>query len=301
MQKNLIIIIGPTGVGKTDISIDISKKYNADIISSDSRQFYKELCIGTAVPTKEQLNAVKHHFIQNKSITDYYNASLYELDVIKLMSEMYKSHDNLLLVGGSGMYVDAVCNGIDDIPDIDADLRKSLIERSENDGIESLRIELKRLDPEFYDTVDLKNKQRILRALEVCHQSGKTFTSFRTKKTKDRDFKTIKIGLNRDREELYNRINLRVDMMIEEGLVEEARSVHEFKEANALKTVGYRELFDYFEGIHSLEKAIELIKRNSRHYAKRQLTWFARDKEITWFHPDNSEEIFNHIDELIEL
>ncbi len=295
MQKLLIVIVGPTAVGKTDLSIDFAKNYNAEIISADSRQFYKELSIGTAVPTNDQLNSVKHNFIHNKSIHEYYNAYKYEQDVIEFLQQYYKTHDKAIMTGGSGMYIDAVCNGIDLIPDIDDKLRNSLIERMENEGVESLRFELKKLDPEFYKLVDLKNKQRILRALEVCIQTGKPFSSFRTKSKKEREFKIIKIGLNRDREELYDRINHRVDIMIESGLVKEARSVEQYKNAYALKTVGYRELFAHFNGEYDLNKAIELIKRNTRHFARRQLTWFNKDKEIVWFHPDDKSEILEQI------
>lgn len=296
-MKTLIVILGPTGVGKTDLSIDIAIKLNAEILSSDSRQIYKELKIGTAVPEDEQLAKVKHHFIQHKSIEDYYNVSHYENEAINKLNVLFKTNDYALLVGGSGMYIDAVCSGIDDIPDIDMELRESLIKREKEEGLESIRFELKHLDPEFYDKVDLKNTQRVLRALEVCLQTGKPFSSFRTGKTKSRDFNIIKIGLNIEREKLYNRINQRVDIMVNEGLVEEARKVFPKKHLNALKTVGYRELFDSFDEKHSIEKAIELIKRNSRHYAKRQLSWFSRDKEIQWFKPSSLDDILKFITE----
>ena len=301
MNKNLIVLLGPTGIGKTDLSIDIAMHFNTDILSSDSRQFYKELRIGTAVPTSLQLKKVKHHFIWNKSIHDYYNVSMYEQEVLQTLEVLFKEKDNAFLVGGSGLYIDAVCKGIDDMPDIDEDLRNSLLERIEKEGVESLRFDLKKLDPESYANIDLKNKNRLLRAVEVCLMTGKPYSSYRNKTAKERDFKLIKIGLRRDREELYERINMRVDMMMEEGLLEEAKSVFEYKNLNALKTVGYRELFGYFEGIHSLEKAIELIKRNSRHYAKRQITWFARDKDIKWFHPDDKNEILKYLSSKIKL
>lgn len=295
MNKYLIALFGPTGVGKTDLSIDIAKSLSTEIISCDSRQFYKELRIGTAVPTTEQLSAIKHHLIQNKSIHDYYNVSMFEFDVLDILKELYKEKDSAMLVGGSGMYINAVCNGIDDIPDADMKLRESLTKRVETEGLDSLRHELKLLDPKFYDIVDLHNTQRVLRAVEVCLQTGKPYSSFRKESPKQRDFKIIKIGLNRDRQELYERINLRVDMMVDEGLVKEVKSVYEHKHVNALKTVGYRELFDHFDGKHSYEKAIELIKRNSRHYAKRQLSWFNRDKETHWFHPEETDKIIAFI------
>jgi len=296
MAKKLIVIVGPTGIGKTDLSINIASYFKTDILSSDSRQFYKELSIGTAVPNLEQLNTIQHHFIQHLSIHDYYNASMFEMDSLKLLSSLFETKNYVLLVGGSGMYIDAVCKGIDDIPDIDIEIRNSLIDRMEAEGIESLRFELKKLDPDFYNLVDLKNKQRVLRALEVCLQTGKSYSSFRTHLLRERNFKIVKIGLTMNRDELYQRINLRVDQMIEQGLVEEARSMFPNKHLNSLKTVGYRELFDYFEGKQSFEKAIELIKRNSRHYAKRQLSWFNRDKEINWFNPSQFEEIVKCIE-----
>ncbi len=287
----LIVLLGPTGVGKTDLSISLSNTFNAPIISSDSRQFFKEMKIGTAVPTDEQLNSTTHHFIGHKSVTERYSCGMFEIDALNLLSDIYKTHNAAMLVGGSGLYIDALCNGIDDFPTPDAELRQSLHEQLKNDGIESLRAQLKLLDPEYYNSVDLKNPQRVLKGLEVCLQTGKTYTSFLTNPNKKRPFQIIKIGLNRDRDELYNRINLRVDEMIQLGLLDEAKQLYPLKNLNALNTVGYRELFDYFDGKHNLETAIELIKRNSRRYAKRQLTWWARDNEINWFHPEQGDEI----------
>lgn len=292
MNPCLIVLLGPTGVGKTQLSIDLAKSLNTEIISSDSRQFYRELCIGTAIPDAEQLKEIPHHFIHIKSVQDYYNASLFELEVLKFLETQFQKTSKVLMVGGSGMYINAVCNGIDDIPDADMTLRNMLINRLETEGLESLRNELKMLDPEFYASADLSNSQRILRAMEVCLQTGKPFSSFRLKEPKLRNFRIIKIGLNRDRKELYERINIRVDQMICEGLVEEAKKVYQYRGMYALKTVGYKELFAHFDGSISLEKAVELIKQNSRNYARRQLTWFRRDKEIQWFHPDQIEEIF---------
>ncbi len=294
-MKTLIAIIGPTGVGKTDLSIDIAQRLNTEIISCDSRQVYKELKIGTAVPTKSQLQKVKHHFIGTKSIYDYYNASMFEVEVLELLDTLFQSFDNVIMTGGSGLYINAVCNGIDDLPTIDHELRTELLERLKNEGVESLRMQLKMLDPDYYRQADTKNPKRILKALEVTLQTGKPYSSFLTNPKKDRNFRILKIGLQRDRDELYERINLRVDQMIKEGLVEEARSFYKEKHLNSLNTVGYRELFDYFDGSISLEKAIELIKRNSRHYAKRQISWFGRDNEIQWFHPDESEKIIEFI------
>jgi tRNA dimethylallyltransferase len=294
-NKSLIVIIGPTGIGKTDLSIFLAQKLATEIISADSRQFFRELKIGTAVPDDEQLQAVKHHFIGNKSIHDYYNASSFEFEVIDLLKKLFKTKNQVIMVGGSGMYVDAVCKGIDDLPEIDMEIREQLIKKFETEGIESLRFELKRLDPDYYAIADLKNPKRLLKALEITLQTGKPYSSFRTKTTKKRDFNIIKIGLNIEREKLYERIEQRVDKMIENGLVNEAKQFLAFKHLNSLNTVGYKELFPYLEGKYSLERAVELIKRNSRRYAKRQLSWFNRDKEINWFRPDEREKILNFI------
>lgn len=294
-MKTLIVIEGPTGVGKTDLSINLAKAFNTEIISCDSRQFFKELRIGTAVPEPEQLEAVKHHFIQNLSIQDYYNAAKFEVDALERLKEIFKYKDVCLMVGGSGLYIDAVCRGIDMIPDITPELRNELINRLNTEGIESLRFELKKLDPVYYEEVDLKNKQRVLRALEVCYTSGKPFSSFRTGDSKKRSFEIVKIALNRDRDELYERINKRVDMMLDEGLIDEAKSVYKYKGAVPLKTVGYRELFDYFEGITDKAEAVRLIKRNTRHYAKRQINWFSRDEKTAWYNPNQEEEILNYL------
>ncbi len=295
MKNTLIVINGPTAIGKTDLSIYLAKKLDTEIISADSRQFYKELKIGTAVPDNAQLKSVKHHFIGNKSIHDYYNASSFEFEVINLLKKLFLKTNQVIMVGGSGMYVDAVCKGIDDLPEIDMEIRSSLIKKFETEGIESLRFELKRLDPDYYAVADLKNPKRLLKALEITLQTGKPYSTFRTKTIKKRDFNILKIGLNMDREKLYERIELRVDKMIENGLIDEAKQFIEYKKLNSLNTVGYKELFPYLEGEYSLERAIELIKRNTRRYAKRQLSWFNRDKEINWFMPDEKEKILNFI------
>ena len=294
-KKTLIVIVGPTGIGKTDLGIYLAQKLGTEIISADSRQFYKELKIGTAVPSADELKTVKHHFIGNKSIHDYYNASSYEFEVIGLLDKLFKKKNPLILLGGSGMYVDAVCKGIDDLPEIDMDIRNMLIKKHEKEGVESLRFELKKIDPDYYEIADLKNPKRLLKALEITMMTGQPYSAFRKKEIKKRDFDTVKIGLNIEREALYKRIEQRVDKMIASGLVEEARQFHQYRNLNSLNTVGYKELFPYFDGEYPLGRAVELIKRNSRRYAKRQLTWFGRDKDIVWFKPDEKEKILNFI------
>ncbi len=296
-MKYLIVLLGPTGVGKTDLSIEIAKWLDTVIISSDSRQVYKELKIGTAVPDESQLQSVKHYMIGNKSIFDYYNASMYEFEVIDILHHTYKTKDTALLVGGSGFYIDAVCRGIDDLPTIDQEVRQWLLKRLKDEGIESLRFDLKRLDPEYYSQTDLKNPKRILKALEVCIMTGKPYAAFRTGTKKKREFISLKIGITRERNELYSRIEQRVDKMLEAGLEEEARRFYNHKKLNSLNTVGYKELFGYFDGEYSFNKAVELIKRNTRRYAKRQLSWFHRDKSIRWFHPSEKEQIKQYIAE----
>lgn len=298
-KKYLVVVLGPTGIGKTDLSIKLAQKFNTSIISCDSRQFYKELKIGVAAPDEQQLATVKHHFIGNISIHDYYNVSKFEFEVLDKLDELYKEVDLVIMTGGSGLYIDAVCDGIDDLPDIDEEIRNSLIHKAETEGVETLRFELKRLDPEYYEKVDLRNKNRILRALEVCIMTGQPYSSFRTRNKKTRNFEIIKIGLNIDRQELYDRIDKRVDIMLEDGLIEEARTYFPNKNLNALNTVGYKELFDYFEDKYPLEEAIRLIKRNSRHYAKRQLSWFGRYDDITWFSPKQESEIVDFVKSII--
>lgn len=295
MKKTLIVILGPTGIGKTELSIELALMLKTVIISSDSRQVYKELKIGTAAPKDEDLQRVQHFMIGNKSIHHYYSAGIYEEEVLEILKGIFKTKDTAILAGGSGMYIDAVCKGIDYLPDVDQSLRSRLLNQFKDEGIESLRFDLQRLDPEHYKVVDLNNPKRILKALEVCIQTGKTYTSFLTKPDKERAFKIIKIGLEREREELYNRINQRVDILFEEGLEEEARRYFEFRGLNSLNTVGYKELFGYFEGKYDFEEAKRLIKRNSRRYAKRQMTWFKRDEEIKWFHPSEKDSIIEYI------
>jgi tRNA dimethylallyltransferase len=295
MKNILIVLLGPTGVGKTDISINLANRFNCEIISADSRQFFSEMKIGTAVPSDDQLNTINHHFIRFKSVEDYYSSSLFERDVINLLPTLFSKNNFVLMSGGSGMYIDAVCSGIDDIPDVDPEVREKYISRYKEDGIEGLRAALKILDPEHYSKVDLKNHKRIMRALEICETAGRPYSSFLKKNKREREFGIIKIGLERTREDLYNRINLRVDAMIDAGLEEEARNLQKFRNLNAMNCVGYREFFDYFDGKITRDKAIELIKRNSRRYAKRQLTWWGKDKDIKWFHPDQVEKIIEYI------
>lgn len=295
-KKTLIVLIGPTGVGKTDLSIKIAEKYGSPIISADSRQLYSDLKIGTAAPTKEYLNRVKHYFVGTLKLTDYYSAAQYESEAISLLEELFKTNDTILLTGGSMMYIDAICKGIDDIPTVDYETRQMMMEKYEKEGLERLCAELKLLDPEYYSIVDLKNPKRVIHALEICYMTGKTYTSFRTGNRKQRPFDIIKIGLCRDREELYDRINKRVDIMINDGLVDEVKSVYQYKDLNSLNTVGYKEIIQYLEGNCTLEFAIEKIKQNSRIYSRKQMTWFKRDNEIKWFHPDREDEIMEYIE-----
>lgn len=299
MNKNLIIILGPTGIGKTDLSLEIAEKYNTEIISSDSRQIYKNMPIGTAAPDESQLKRVKHHFVGIMSPDTYYSAAQFETDVINLLQELFIRHDNVIMTGGSMMYIDAVCKGIDDIPTIDAETRSILIERYQKEGLDNLCAELKLLDPEYYSIADIKNPKRVIHALEVCYMTGKTYTSFRKREKKERPFNIIKVGLRREREELYDRINKRVDMMIGQGLIEEVKRLTEYKKLNSLNTVGYKEIFKYLDGEYSLDFAIEKIKQNTRIYSRKQMTWFKKDPEIEWFHPDEKEKIFEYLDSKI--
>ncbi len=294
-MASLIVITGPTAVGKTELCIDIAKYYGVPIINADSRQIYRELKIGTATPTEEQLKSVKHYFVGSISIDNYYNASMYEQDVLTLLDKQFKHSSIQLLTGGSMMYIDAVCNGIDDIPTIREDIREEMKKRYANEGLEALCEDLRRLDPEHYEIVDKKNYRRVIHALEICYQTGRTYTSFRRQEKKQRPFKIIKIGLNREREELYHRINLRVDQMMTDGLLDEVQSLQSKRTNNALNTVGYKEMFTYLDGTWSLEEAVERIKGNPRRYARKQLTWFKRDEEMRWFHPQQKEDILKYI------
>lgn len=300
MSKYLIVIAGPTGIGKTDLSIEIAKKYNADILSCDSRQFFKEMSIGTAVPTKKELEEVKHHFIQNISIEQEYSVGKFEIDALKKINEIHKTNEVVVMVGGSGLYIDAVCRGLDHFPDVPNILRDELNLKYEKQGIEVLKKQLDALDPEYYKEVDQANPHRIIRALEICIHTGKTFTSFRKQQQKARPFKTIKLILTRDREELYDRINKRVDFMMAQGLLEEAQNLYKQKENNALQTVGYKELFAYFDGEWDLETAILEVKKNTRRYAKRQMTWFRRDSNSIFFNPSDTHQIFKYLETQIK-
>jgi tRNA dimethylallyltransferase len=295
MPDRLIVILGPTGIGKSNMAIDIAEQLGTEIISSDSRQFYHEMSIGTAVPSESDLKRIKHHFIRHISVESYYSASLFENDAIARLQELFKLHRDVIMAGGSGLYIDAVCGSIDEIPDVDPEVRKKYLDIFAADGIDPLRSELKLVDPDYYAQTDIRNHKRLLRALEIYWTTGKPYSSYLLNKGKTRDFEIVRIGLNMDREELYHRIEERVDAMMEAGLEEEARSVAHLKNLNALNTVGYRELFNYFDGEISRDKAIELIKRNSRRYAKRQITWWARDKDINWFGPEDREGILNYL------
>lgn len=297
MKNTLIVLLGPTGVGKTDAAVEAALHFGCEIISSDSRQFYSEMKTGTAVPSDEQLALVRHHFIRFISARQYYSSSLYERDVLGLLPSLFRKNSIALMTGGSGMYIDAVCEGIDDIPDTDSAVRMKYNTLYREEGIEGLRMALRMLDPEHYAKVDLKNPKRIIRALEVCDTTGRPYSSFLGRQKRDRDFRVLKIGLGRPRDELYSRINARVDKMIGEGLEKEAQGLYELRHLNALNTVGYRELFDFFDGKISRDKAIELIKRNTRRYAKRQMTWWARDSEIKWVNAGRQEDVFDYIEE----
>ena len=293
--KKLIVLTGPTAVGKTAVSLDIAKHFGIPVINADSRQIFKELIIGTARPTETEMQEVRHYFVGTLSIDDYYSASLYEQQVLELLDKEFQSHDYALLSGGSMMYIDAVCDGIDDIPTIDDDTRALMKQRLKEEGLEALVEELKRLDPEYYEIVDRQNPRRVVHALEICVMTGKTYTSFRKRSKKERPFRIIKIGLDRPREELYNRINARVDKMMSDGLLNEVKALYPKKELNALNTVGYKELFDYLDGRWPLEEAVERIKGNTRRYARKQLTWYKKDEQIRWFHPDDKHSIINFI------
>jgi tRNA dimethylallyltransferase len=299
-DKTLIIIAGPTAVGKTSLSIELAKSLQTEIISADSRQFYRELKIGTSPPSPAELKKVIHHFIGHLSIHDYYNISKYETDAVSRMDELFITYDKLIMTGGSGLYINAVINGIDDLPDPDESIRSYLKSLYSNEGVASLRQMLKELDPEYYSHVDLKNHTRLIRALEVCLSTGKKFSSLRKKTGKKRNFNTIIIGLERDRNKLNERINLRTDKMIEDGLLKEAEGLLPYRDLNALNTVGYKELFEHMDGTITLGKAIENIKTNTRRYAKRQMTWFKKMQDIQWFYADDNENVVNNIYKFIK-
>lgn len=300
MKNTLIVLPGPTGVGKTGFAVELATRLRCDIISCDSRQFYREMKIGTAAPDDEQLSRVRHHFIGFISVTDYYSVSLFERDVLALLPKLFAANPVVIMTGGSMLYMDAVCRGMDDIPETDPAVRQRYAEMYQKDGIAGLRMELRMVDPEYYAKVDLHNPRRILRALEITTSTGMPYSSFLTSPVRERDFRIIKTGLTRERGELYRRIDTRVDAMINAGLVEEAMSLLKYRGLNALNTVGYRELFRWFDGEISREDAITLIRRNTRRYARKQLTWWNRDSDINWFDASEEEMIFSWIESQIE-
>ena len=298
-MNTLVVLIGPTAVGKTDTSLAIADYFSCPIISSDSRQMYQGMEIGTAMPTKEERERCKHYFVGQLKPGDYYSAAKYEEDVIKLLEKEFVNNKVMLMSGGSMMYIDAVCKGIDDIPTVDEETRAMVLEKYEKEGLEQLASELRILDPEYYNVADIKNPKRVMHALEICYMTGKTYSSFRKRCVKERPFKIIKIGLQRDREELYERINRRVDMMIEQGLIDEVKSFSHLKNHNSLNTVGYKEIFKYLDGEWTLPFAIEKIKQNTRIYSRKQVTWYRKDEDIAWFHPNDIKDIIKYIEDKI--
>jgi len=300
-MKTLVVLLGPTAVGKTELSLELAEMMHTDIISADSRQIYADLKIGTAAPIPEQLARVKHHFIGTLQLADYYSAAQYADEVLSLLGKLFLTHESVLMTGGSMMYIDAVCQGIDDIPTVDEETREMMWRKYDEVGLEGLQRELRLLDPEYYAVVDLKNHKRLIHALEICYMTGKTFSSFRQRKKADRPFNIIKIGLNRERPELFDRINRRVDQMMSVGMLEEARQVYPYRQLNSLNTVGYKELFKYIDGEWTLDEAVEKIKRNTRVYAKKQLTWFKKDTSIHWFHPEQKQEIIRLLSDILVL
>jgi len=295
-MNTLVVVLGPTGVGKSTISIQLANYFNTEIISADSRQFYRELTIGTAVPSVEDLSFIPHHFIQSKSITEYYNVSDYEIEALEVIGQLFLKKNPLILTGGSMLYIDTVCKGIDDIPTVDPEIRAEVVGWYEKNGLDALRNRLLEIDPEYYQVVDLNNSKRLLHAVEIFQMTGKSYTSFRKNTIKVRPFHILKIGINQDRKILYERINQRVIQMMEAGLLDEAKTVYQHRKLNSLNTVGYKELFSFLDGECSLDEAIDLIQRNSRKYARKQLTWFRRDPEICWFEPEQVQEIISYIE-----
>ena len=298
-MNTLIVLIGPTAVGKTDTSLAIAEHFGCPIISSDSRQMYSGMEIGTAMPSKEELARCKHYFVGQLQPGNYYSAAKYEEDVMKLLEKEFANRHVMLMSGGSMMYIDAVCKGIDDIPTVDDETRAMVLEKYEKEGLEQLASELRILDPEYYNEADIKNPKRVMHALEICYMTGKTYSSFRKRNTKERPFRIIKIGLQREREELYDRINRRVEMMIEQGLIDEVKKFEHLKNHNSLNTVGYKEIFKYLDGEWTLPFAIEKIKQNTRIYSRKQVTWYRKDEEIAWFHPSEIKEIIKYIEDKI--
>ena len=291
MSKTLLVIVGPTAVGKTDLCVRLAQQFSTEVLSADARQFYRELTIGTAKPTKNELQGVPHHFIDSHSITELYSAGAFERDTLAQLQEIFSRKDVAILTGGSGLYIKAVCEGLDELPETPPELRAELMQRLETEGLAVLQRQLQILDPLYVSQNDLQNSQRVVRALEVCLVTGQPFSSFRVRKVAVRPFKIVQIALERPREDLYNRINTRMDTMLERGLVEEARSLLPYRHHNALQTVGYKEVFDYLDGLHDYPEMVRLLKRNSRHYAKRQLTWFKHQGNFEWFQADDFEAI----------
>jgi len=301
MGNYLISVVGPTAIGKTALSIKLAQHFKTEILSADSRQFYKEMSIGTAAPSQEELNSVKHHFIHHKSIQENYNVGSFEKDALKTLNNLFKSHNIVVMVGGSGLYLDAITNGLDDFPEVERTIRKQLNDDLKIKGISYLQEKLKSLDQKSYNTIAIDNPHRVIRALEICIGTGKPYSSFLNKNKEKRPFKTLSIGLTADRDIIYNRINQRVDMMIQDGLLEEAKDLYSYKSLNALNTVGYKELFHFFDGSWTLDFAISEIKKNSRRFAKRQLTWFRKDQNVLWFNYESSiEEIISEINKKIK-
>lgn len=296
MKKSLIVLLGPTAVGKTELSLQLAERLGCPIISADSRQLYRDMVVATAAPTREQLARVPHYFIGTLALTDYYSAACYEEEAMALMQELFAHHDTLLLTGGSMMYIDAVCNGIDEIPTISDEVRRAVVTRYEEAGLDVLLEELLRLDPVFYERVDRRNPKRVIHAVEICRMTGQPYSSLRTETKKERPFDIVKIGLTRPRAELYERINSRVDAMMRDGLEAEARRLYPYRHLNALNTVGYKEMFAYFDGTYDLPTAVEKIKRNTRVYARKQMTWFRRDDTIVWFTPDDRLKLFAYVE-----
>lgn len=300
-SKTLIVIVGPTAIGKTELAIKLAQFFGTEIISADSRQFFKEMSIGTAKPNAEELAAAKHHFINSHSIHKLFSTGDFEVQALDVLDTIFANHNVAIMVGGSGLYINAVCNGLDELPEIDLEIRKRLNKQYTDEGIEPIQRHLKELDPIYFNKVDQSNPQRMIRGLEVFLSTGKSLSSFQTNSKKNRPFNIIKIGLNTDREKLYERINRRVDLMMEAGLLEEVKLLSEFKHLNALKTVGYTEFFDYLNGLTDLETATDLVKQNTRRFAKRQLTWFRRDDEINWYEPNQFQEVKSLINEKLRL
>lgn len=297
MKHTLVVLLGPTGVGKTELSLQLAGLLHSPVLNADSRQMYRDIPIGTAAPAQEVLSKVRHYFVGTLALEDYYSAARFESESLQLLDSLFKTHEAVLMSGGSMMYIDAVCKGIDDIPTVDADMRHMMMEKYEKEGLERLQAELKVLDPQYAKIVDLKNPRRVIHALEICYMTGKTYTSFRTRAAKKRPFNILKIGLQRDREELYARINQRVDDMMADGLIREAESVYPFRNLNSLNTVGFKELFNYFDGVWPLDLAVEKIKRSTRIYSRKQMTWFKHDNDIHWFHPDDKPGIIRLLQE----